>query len=942
MSTESLPFALQIAQKGLSATKSLSEKIQGGIKNVFPAIPAVGESIQQQSLTPLKKYGKTLIPDFTDKNAPPLLNTEQGQPLFNPERIKYDNRKTAEIAFKMGQAIALSKPVPVGGSLEQMKYLTKILGKEEATKMAAENPKLAESIFKLKDIQKIVPSVPLASIPSKQVPQVFKGEKLNLPPEQIDIIKSKLDILGFKMRDVKTFSDMEDAAQILGLNPSQLLKTVPSDLTPEGNVALKNLINARSQYIINAQKEIAQNPEAEQLLFSKINVANQQIDDALKIILPGNTEGGRLVASNRIFARDSLDPAFWLSHAQKMLGDNPLTPEGQNAILDLISKSDGAGLAQFVAGLKQSSNLDKMITLWKAGLLTSPTTHLANIGGNITMAGLETAKDIPATFIDKIYSVFSGKRTTTVSPNTILEKVKGGISGLTDAASYLKTGFYTDDIMAKYDIPYQVNFDNKILDIYTKGVFRMLGAEDIIFRKMALSESLAKQAEVEAINQGLKGQAAKDLIKELLLNPTNKMIVNAIDVAEYATFQNPNVLADIINKIKYVGEGKRGGSAVRLGTEITVPFVRTPSNIVARVFDYTPSGFVKAIYHALKIPETQKQAIIVNDLGRAITGSTVIGLGYLAAKAGIMIGNLPSNTQEKNQAFAEGKQSNSIKFLGAWRKLDRFSPMGVLLTMGADLALSESKDSAITKAGFGALKTVKEMPMLRGISGIGKAVDQPETFGQKFVNQTIGSLVPTIVAKIAKIFDPNLRRSENLIQTIAAKIPILSKTVPVYRDIWGEPVRGGGGRLAIIDPFVSKTAINDPIINEAKRVGEAIGMPSQIISGIKLTNGEYDIYQNYQGKALKETLKNLINSEEYKQSSITEQADLFSSAEREVRNQINDIIFPALMIRKYSLPKNIDTALLRDALLQFSKNDKFKNASQDQQRKYLLDLFKSY
>ena len=47
-----------------------------------------------------------------------------------------------------------------------------------------------------------------------------------------------------------------------------------------------------------------------------------------------------------------------------------------------------------------------------------------------------------------------------------------------------------------------------------------------------------KSAIVTAKNEGLKGSLAKVRIRELLQNPTNQMITEAIDSAEYATFQN--------------------------------------------------------------------------------------------------------------------------------------------------------------------------------------------------------------------------------------------------------------------------------------------------------------------------------------------------------------------------------------------------------------------
>lgn len=111
---------------------------------------------------------------------------------------------------------------------------------------------------------------------------------------------------------------MEKAAQELGISVQNLLKEITTGrITSDEAVALKNLVNNNARLIINLEDELLRNPAQKVLLQGKINLANQQIDQALKKIIKGGTEGGRLVASFRILANNTLEPQFWFTKAQK-------------------------------------------------------------------------------------------------------------------------------------------------------------------------------------------------------------------------------------------------------------------------------------------------------------------------------------------------------------------------------------------------------------------------------------------------------------------------------------------------------------------------------------------------------------------------------------------------------------------------------------------------
>ena len=82
-------------------------------------------------------------------------------------------------------------------------------------------------------------------------------------------------------------------------------------------------------------------------------------------------------------------------------------------------------LMQQVNQLIPSTIADKAITVWKAGLLTSPRTTMRNIVGNTVHGITETIKDIPAALNDILLSGKTDKRTLTATTRGVLSGAGG-------------------------------------------------------------------------------------------------------------------------------------------------------------------------------------------------------------------------------------------------------------------------------------------------------------------------------------------------------------------------------------------------------------------------------------------------------------------------------------------------------------------------------------
>ena len=773
----------------------------------------------------------------------------------------------------------------------------------------------------------------------KIVPQVFREDKLDLSPEDQKAVVDRLSVLGLESRGVKTFGEMQEAAQALGLDANSLLKEVrQSRITDAEVVALRNLVSGAADELTKLEKQIIQNPTLEATLRPKINTYQSQLDTALKKLVRGGTEAGRAVVAFRIMANKSLDPAVWLTHAKRMLGEREMTTEVQNHILNLIESGDRIGLANYVSMLRTPSLAEKAATLWKAGLLTSPTTHMANILGNTTMAVLESATNVVSTGFDVVGSLATGKRTVTVSPATIAAKIKAIPAAAKEAKDYLKTGVYSQELLSKYDLPKQIHFENKILEGYTQAVFRSLGAEDIFFRKVAMEESLETSARVIAKNEGLKGEEYVTRVRSLLQEPTNDMVMSAIDTAEYATFQSKNLLADLAGAAKSKAYTKNPWAGAFF--EFIAPFTKTPANVAARVASYSPLGFVRAVIRAIP-PETRSQALIVKDLGRATVGSSLMAIGSYLATKGLMTGNVPTGKSERDQFFAEGKQANALRIGDNWYQLNRISPAGNLLALGAEFhRLGREKEGlslGVSTIGAG-VKGLTQMTFLKGISSTLELLNDPDANTEKFINNATGSLIPAFIGRTARTIDPTMRIPEDVLDAVQARTPLLTEKVAVRRDVFGRKVVSPSGRFALVDPFNITKAREHPVLNEATRLGLAVGLPSQTISNIKLSNEEYSLYQKAQGKLLENYLTTMIESDGYKLLNDSEKEKRFKSAIDGFREEINKSVFPALMVKRYQLPLDTNPELLLLVLREVGGEDVFKKKSTREQSRIISSL----
>lgn len=604
------------------------------------------------------------------------------------------------------------------------------------------------------------------------------------------------------------------------------------------------------------------------------------------------TEAGRTVQAASLY--NKLTPEGLTRYAQTELSKEGLTLTGEQAQLlhQLASEANNlSGEQKVIATTKMLNKVqefipskftDQLTTTWKAGLLTNPTTHIANVGGNTTMLGLETVKDYPAVLLDKLASTVTGKRTKALPNYGAMGE--GAFKGAGKAFTFMKTGVDVDNTLGKIDYK-QVNLP-PVLKQYTQAVFRTLGATDKVFKETLLKKSIHELAVVDGMNQGLSGKKLAEFTMERYANPTNQMVEQATKDALYGTFNNENALASALGKLK-----KSDSALTRGATELIAPFGRTPANIASRILDYSPAGAIKGIAQGFK----GNQRGAVESLARAIVGSGIIGTGYSLGKSGRMTGNYPTNPTEQALWEATGKQPGALNVGGNWQSLNRISPVGNLLSIGSGMAdLGRIKPENVPGAMLGvAGKNLLGQTYLQGVSGAANAIQDPQRYGKTWTSRVAQSVIPSVIGATARATDPLQRQSNSLGESITSRIPGVRESLLPKTDVFGRTLKQESNPL--LNPFNTTKDRSDTTTNEIERLyneysGVSLDHPGNTasISGtgikIEITPKELYLMEKQTGGASKKIIDNIVSSPQYQNMSDYDRAKAINAVISGIRD----------------------------------------------------------
>jgi len=450
----------------------------------------------------------------------------------------------------------------------------------------------------------------------------------------------------------------------------------------------------------------------------------------------------------------------------------------------------------------------RIVEIWRAGLLTGIKTTMLNELSNLSHAITELAKDMPGAGIDILQSIFTGDRTLALTLRGVPQAV---LDGFKKGWTYLRTGYDERDIGVKLDYAPQYWGENRIwkaLKAYHDAIFRLMGAEDQPFFYGAFARSLANQAAARGMNKRLTGEKLKAFIDKMTSDPTETMLKTASLDAQTAVFQNKTKLGDIGAEIQ-----KKGGL-------LFVPFSRTPTAVAMQIVNYSPVGALAEVARQISAGK-YNQRLISQAFGRSVLGIAPLYIGGLLMKAGLMTLDWPDNEREREVWKAENRKPFAVEVNNKWRSAYVLGPFGNLLLIGGYFqnayTQTGSPTEAIAVAVGGAGKSLVEQTFLRGIESLTNVLTDPDRSAELFFSNLAGSLVPTLVADIARATDTTERRAQ-WEERILNRLPGARETLEPQIDVLGQDLpRYGGNVLEVMaDPTRPCKIRHDIVVDELR------------------------------------------------------------------------------------------------------------------------------
>lgn len=419
----------------------------------------------------------------------------------------------------------------------------------------------------------------------------------------------------------------------------------------------------------------------------------------------------------------------------------------------------------------------------------------------------------------------------------------------------------------------EINSGNRILDAYINGTFRVLGGEDAVFRKYALTRAVQDRARAQALTEARRGRIKRADIntraKQIAASPDARLMTDAIFDSEVAVFSNQN----LPNKFLSAGREKlaksRAGRAVNFGVDILLPFTKTPTNIIARMLDYSGVGFggqvAKAIVKRSFTAEQQRQ--FATTFGRGATGGSLMLLGYKLYQAGLMTGLADDDPGLRNRDVAAGRTPGAIlnPETGTWHQVSAFSPLGSLLAIGATLAREseqERKDESkrAEKIAAAGMQTIAQQPMLTGAKEVSEAITRPGTTGER-AGRIAGSFVPTLVSDIGELTDSTRREGRGFVGQMQKRVPFARTSLPAATDVLGKPLEDR--KTAFFDPTLTSTARDksDPLMSELTRLNVGLTAPRKFDDE---TPEDYRARKAQTGQRFEKYGRQLVESQKFK------------------------------------------------------------------------------
>ena len=555
----------------------------------------------------------------------------------------------------------------------------------------------------------------------------------------------------------------------------------------------------------------------------------------------------------------------------------------EQAIKDFARSAKGKNLTQLLdqtAASYQPTVQDQFREYWINSILSGPWTHVVNIASNNLFVALESVAELATSLVSK-----------DISTRAALARVTGMLSGMQLGAANFGKALKTGDPQLSQNMQIEQERRNAIpgkIGHIIRFPGRALTAADEFAKAMAFTGQLHYMAMEEAQKRNPENPHA--VFEEVLRSYANNDAVQftARQHADRMTFQK-----DL---------GPIGKKMMELRTKLgpvgwlLVPFVRTPTNIVKEFAKFTPAGLaMPSVLSDLNLPGAPR----ARAMGRMLVGSTVMAGAVSLVVQGLMTGNGPPDKTRRDAWLLTGRKPYSVKVGDQWIKYNRLEPVGMLLGMAADMTemgraamLSDQQGEKLATMMLASFMTnLADKTFLRGIVDFTQAATDPGRYMAQWASSMAGSMIPNIVAQVARGMDPYVREGRNFLDSLQARVPGMREDLPAKLDLSGQPIQN-----SVVEPFASATAKNDPLAETMLQLDAAKGAPSRTLTiqghRYEMTGDEYESYMGFAQQARWNVLTPIVSSPGFKQLASADSLkarDAFEQLWDKVGSQARDV-----------------------------------------------------
>lgn len=468
-------------------------------------------------------------------------------------------------------------------------------------------------------------------------------------------------------------------------------------------------------------------------------------------------------------------------------------------------------------------------------MLTSPLTHIVNIGSNLINSGaIAPLEKTVAGGFDFLGSAITGRERKQFAGEGA-QFLKGYASNIGEAAHRFAGVMSGERSFTNLDTRIIPLSPGSTTEEVLKFPLKLLEAADQFFTALteggetaALTYRQGKGVVVKDLAQKAKDAASYRLYRQDLHASGQGTLLNAIDDLTGMVMKARNSQNPIVRGI----------------AKWTVPFIKTPMNIFKQGIEYSPVGF--ATLHGAENK--------VDQIAKAAIGSSIFAGAAMLLGSDRLTWAMPISEKEKNAFLAAGKQPYSVKVGDTWVSYQKMPP-GIAFSLALVAAIDDTQKNA--KLGDDAvdqiLTAVAKYGQFLSDQSYAKSMGDLLTAakgGESGITRLLGNYPQQLVpfrafggwlARIAddtqRKIDPKAGFIDKQVQLLMQNIPGLSQSTPARVDQFGNEIKASHNLINAVNPFKISTenpdaaAQYDAMMGEKRSAAEAKQLKDQLANG---------------------------------------------------------------------------------------------------------------